>query len=95
MLMLEVDNVVLLVELEVTEVLAASDELTIIALNDVVCVCALAKNPGNDDRRARKAMAMRMYELVFLPKPATFHTCLTGTLLHHIQGYCKQTTPCS
>ena len=70
---LKVDSAVLLVEprLEETEVLIASEELTIIELNDVVCVCALARNPGNENRRERKAMVMRMYELIFLPKPAT------------------------
>jgi hypothetical protein len=80
MLAFEVDNVVLLVEprLEETEVLVPFveekiEELMIIELDDVVCVCARTKDPEeNDDRRARKAMLMRMYALFSLPKPAAF-----------------------
>jgi hypothetical protein len=49
------------------------EELTIIELDDVVCVWARARNAGeSDDRRARKAMVMRMYTLISLPKPVTF-----------------------
>jgi hypothetical protein len=49
------------------------EELTIIELDDVTCVCARAKNPEeNDNRRARKAMLMRMHALFSLPKAAAF-----------------------
>ena len=49
------------------------EELTIIDLYDVVCVCARATDPGeNDKRRTRKTMVTTMYALISLPKPETF-----------------------
>ena len=69
-MLVEVDAVELVLA-EMAEVVLVVTRMTSF-VNDVVCVCALAKNPGNDDRRARKATVMRMYELISLPKPATF-----------------------
>lgn len=66
-MLVEVDAVELV---EMLEVVLLIPRMTLF-VNDVVCVCALARNPGNDNRRERKAMVMRMYELIFLPKPAT------------------------
>jgi hypothetical protein len=66
--LVEVDAVELVEMLEVVLLITRM----MLTVNDVVCVCALAKNPGNDNRRERKAMLMRMNELIFLRKPATF-----------------------
>jgi hypothetical protein len=65
----ELALVELVLEMVMLEVLVVSRMTSFV--NDVVCGCALAKNPGNDNTRARKAMVMRMYELISLPKPAT------------------------
>ena len=66
-----VELVLVLVEMLILEVLLVVSRITLL-VNDVACGCALAKNPGNDNTRARKAMVMRMYELISLPKLATF-----------------------
>ena len=65
---LVVAELVLVLNIDVEETF---EGLSIIELNDGVCVSARAKNPGNDDRRARKAMVMRIHELISLPKPTT------------------------
>lgn len=65
---LVVAELVLVLNIDVEETF---EGLSIIELNDGVCVSARAKNPGNDDRRARKAMVMRMHELISLPKSTT------------------------
>lgn len=89
-MLVEVDAVELVL-VEMLEVVLVVSRMTLF-VNDVVCVWALAKDSGNDNRRETKAMLMRMYEPIFLPNRATFHTYLTGTTLHHIQGYRSQTT---
>lgn len=65
-----VTEVVLMLDIGVEEKI---EELSIIELDDAACVCARAENPEeNDNRRARKAMLMRTYALISLPKPAPF-----------------------
>jgi hypothetical protein len=79
LMMLAVDVVVLVVAEVVFVMLNAGveemiEEVTIVEFVDVlfVGVSALAKNPkGDDKRRARKAVVMRMHVPISLPKPAT------------------------
>ncbi len=71
MLLFEGDTVILLEVVLVLNIDVEFEELTIVELNDVVCVCARAENPGNDNRRARKAMVMRMHAPISLPKLTT------------------------